>query len=96
MGQVYKGLFVYSLSDGSFPPQQDMESLLKTLGLKDIDFQKVRPIDIKSAEYHAPQGEIKTRDDWEEPILTICVKRHVFGESELYVVRRDGSGITVK
>ena len=94
MSHVYKGLFEYSLSHGSYPPQQDMESLLETLGLQDSDFSKVRSIDIKSAEDHAPQGEIKTHDDWEEPILTIRVRRHVFGKSELYIVQRDGMGYT--
>ena len=94
MSQVYKGLFAYSLSHGCYPPQQDMESLLETLGLQDSDFQKVRSIDIKSAEYHAPQGEVKTRDDWMAPVLTIRVRRHVFGKSELYIVQRDGMGYT--
>ena len=95
MGQVDKALFMYSMSHGCYPPQQDMESLLKTLGLKDSDFQKVWSTDIKSAEYHAPQGEIKTLDDWMAPVLTIRVRQHVFGGNQLYIVRRDGSGITV-
>ena len=95
MSQVYKGLFEYSLSHGSYPPQQDMESLLETLGLKDSDFSEVWSIDIKSAEYHAPQGEIKTPDDRLAPLLTIRVRQHVFGGNQLYIVRRDGSGITV-
>ena len=95
MGQVYKGLFMYSMSCGCYPPQQDMESLLETLRLKDGDFGKVWSIDIKSAEYPAPQGEIKVPDICQEPILTIRVRRHVFGKRELYIVRRDGSGYTV-
>ena len=94
MGQVDKALFAYTLSYGCYPPQQDMESLLETLGLKDSDFQEVKSIDIKSAEYHAPQGEIKTLDDWMAPVLTIRVRRHVFGKSELYIVQRDGMGYT--
>ena len=94
MSQVEKGLFQYSLAYGCYPPQQDMESLLETLGLKDSDLQKVRFFDIKTAEYHAPQGEIKTRADYQEPILTIRVRRHVFGKSELYIVQRDGMGYT--
>ena len=72
-----------------------MESLLETLGLKDSDFQKVWLTDIKSAEYHAPPGEIKTPDDRLAPLLTIRVRQHVFGGNQLYIVRRDGSGITV-
>ena len=94
MGQVDKALFAYTLSHGCYPPQQDMESLLKTLGLKDSDFQKVWLTDIKSAEYHAPQGEIKVPDISQDPILTIRVRQHVFGGNQLYIVRRDGSGIT--
>ena len=94
MGQVDKALFAYTLSYGCYPPQQDMESLLETLGLKDSDFQKVWFTDIKSAEYHAPQGEIKTLNDWMAPVLTIRVRRHVFGKSELYIVQRDGMGYT--
>ena len=94
MGQVDKALFAYSLS-GSYPPQQDMESLLKTLGLKDSDFQKVWLTDIKSAEYHAPPGAVKVPDVSQDPLLTIRVRQHVFGWNQLYIVRRDGSGITV-
>ena len=94
MGQVDKALFMYSMSHGCYPPQQDMESLLETLGLKDSDFQKVWFTDIKSAEYHAPPGAVKVPDVSQDPILTIRVRRHVFGKSELYIVRRDGSGYT--
>ena len=95
MRQMDKALFMYSMSHGCYPPQQDMESLLETLGLKDSDFQKVWSTDIKSAEYHAPPGEIKTPDDRLAPLLTIRVRQHVFGGNQLYIVRRDGSGITV-
>ena len=95
MGQVDKALFMYSMSHGCYPPQQDMESLLKTLGLKDSDFQKVWLTDIKSAEYHAPPGAVKVPDVSQDPLLTIRVRQHVFGGNQLYIVRRDGSGITV-
>ena len=95
MGQVDKALFMYSMSHGCYPPQQDMESLLETLGLKDSDFQKVWLTDIKSAEYHAPPGAVKVPDVSQDPILTIRVRQHVFGGNQLYIVRRDGSGITV-
>ena len=94
MGQVDKALFMYSMSHGCYPPQQDMESLLETLGLKDSDFQKVWFTDIKSAEYHAPPGAVKVPDVSQDPILTIRVRRLVFGKSELYIARRDGSGYT--
>ena len=95
MGQMDKALFMYSMSHGCYPPQQDMESLLETLGLKDSDFQKVWSTDIKSAEYHAPPGAVKVPDVSQDPILTIRVRQHVFGGNQLYIVRRDGSGITV-
>ena len=95
MGQVDKALFAYTLSYGCYPPQQDMESLLETLGLKDSDFQKVWSTDIKSAEYHAPPGAVKVPDVSQDPLLTIRVRQHVFGGNQLYIVRRDGSGITV-
>ena len=95
MRQVDKALFMYSMSHGCYPPQQDMESLLETLGLKDSDFQKVWSTDIKSAEYHAPPGAVKVPDVSQDPLLTIRVRQHVFGGNQLYIVRRDGSGITV-
>ena len=95
MRQMDKALFAYTLSYGCYPPQQDMESLLKTLGLKDSDFQKVWLTDIKSAEYHAPPGAVKVPDVSQDPLLTIRVRQHVFGGNQLYIVRRDGSGITV-
>ena len=95
MRQVDKALFAYTLSYGCYPPQQDMESLLETLGLKDSDFQKVSLTDIKSAEYHAPPGEIKFPDVGLDPLLTIRVRQHVFGGNQLFIVRRDGSEITV-
>ena len=88
-------MFAYTLSYGCYPPQQDMESLLETLGLKDSDFQKVWSTDIKSAEYHAPLGAVKVPDVSQDPLLTIRVRQHVFGGNQLYIVRRDGSGITV-
>lgn len=95
MRQMDKALFAYTLSYGCYPPQQDMESLLKTLGLKDSDFHKVWLTDIKSAEYHAPPGAVKVPDVSQDPLLTIRVRQHVFGGNQLYIVRRDGSGITV-
>ncbi len=95
MRQMDKALFMYSMSHGCYPPQQDMESLLETLGLKESDFQKVWSTDIKSAEYHAPSGAVKIPDVSQDPILMIRVRQHVFGGNQLYIVRRDGSGITV-
>ena len=95
MRQMDKALFMYSMSHGCYPPQQDMESLLETLGLKESDFQKVWSTDIKSAEYHAPSGAVKIPDVSQDPLLTIRVRQHVFGGNQLYIVRRDGSGITV-
>ena len=82
MRQVDKALFAYTLSYGCYPPQQDMKSLLKTLGLKDSDFQKVWLTDIKSAEYHAPAED---SNDPEDRLVTMRAK------DQLRFVRRDGS-----
>ena len=91
---ISKRLYAYQEEHGAYPPQQDIRSLLETLGIQESDFYRTYYFDIHSAEYHAPQGEIRTRDDWEEPILTIRVRQHVFGGNQLYIVRRDGSGYT--
>ena len=51
---VYTRLEDHNQKYGSYPPQQDMRSLLKTLRLSDGDLFKVS-IDIGSAVYHAPK-----------------------------------------
>lgn len=89
IGQVGNALHTHLLSYGCYPPQQDMESLLKTLGLKDSEFQNVRSIDIKSAEYHAPAED---SNDPEDRLVTVRTKRHWFDDYDnLRFVRRDGS-----
>ena len=95
MRQMDKALFAYTLSYGCYPPQQDMKSLLETLGIKKSDLRPTFFFDLYSAEYHAPPGAVKVPDVSQDPILTIRVRQHVFGGNQLYIVRRDGSGITV-
>jgi len=57
---VYTRLEDYNKKYGSYPPQQDMRSLLKTLRLSDGDLFKVS-IDIGSAVYHAPKQKTRSR-----------------------------------
>ena len=64
-------LETYKDEHGDYPAPQDMDSLLKTLGLSKEDFFKVRTIDIRSAVYHAPAS------DPEGPVLTMYVKPHI-------------------
>ena len=91
LAQVYRRLEQYHKEHGAFPAQQDMKSLLKTLGMSKNDFEKVLFFDIKSAEYHAPaDGENDFYDHPFDPLITIRVRNHVFGENGLAVLRRDG------
>ena len=89
---LYSRLEDYNIVHGEYPPQQDMKSLLKTLGLNKSDFREVLFFDISSAEYHAPslnpEDPLKKMDD---PVLTIRVKSHVFGKDERLCLRKDGS-----
>ena len=57
---VYTRLEDYNKKYGSYPTQQDMRSLLKTLRLSDGDLFKVS-IDIGSAVYHAPKQKTRNR-----------------------------------
>ena len=50
LSQISKYLYVYEEEHGSYPPQQDMESLLETLGMNESDFSKNRFYDLYSAE----------------------------------------------
>ena len=89
LSRISKHLFVYEKENGSYPPQQDMKSLLETLGLNDSDFVKTRFYDIYSAEYHAPAVDSY---DPNETIITIRTKWFVpEGYAELRFLRRDGS-----
>ena len=87
LSQISKYLYVYEEEHGSYPPQQDMESLLETLGMN--DFSKTRFYDIHSAEYHAPAEDSY---DPNETIITIRTKWFVpESDAQLRFLRRDGS-----
>ena len=87
LSRISKHLFVYEEEHGSYPPQQDMESLLETLGMN--DFSKTRFYDLYSAEYHAPAEDSY---DPNETIITIRTKWFVpESDAQLRFLRRDGS-----
>ena len=89
LSRISKHLFVYEEEHGSYPPQQDMKSLLETLGLNDSDFVKTRFYDIYSAEYHAPAVDSY---DPNETIITIRTKWFVpESDAQLRFLRREGS-----
>ena len=88
--QVYRSLDRYHAEHGCFPAQQDMKSLLKTLGLTDHDFAwnglakyraKTFFMNVKSAEYHAPSQNSGY------PHLTLSFRNHLLGKKITYVVR---------
>ena len=87
LSQISKGLYMYEMGHGSYPPQQDMKSLLETLEMNDSVFIKTRFYDIYSAEYHAPAV-----DSYDETIITIRTKWFVpESNAQLHFLRRDGS-----
>ena len=89
LSQISKYLYVYEEEHGSYPPQQDMESLLETLEINDSVFIKTRFYDIYSAEYHAPAEDSY---DPNETIITIRTKWFVpESDAQLRFLRRDGS-----
>ena len=88
--QVYRSLDRYHAEHGCYPAQQDMKSLLKTLGLTDHDFAwngtakyraKTFFMNVKSAEYHAPA------QDSGYPHFTLSFRKHLLGKKTTYVVR---------
>ena len=80
---------MYEEEHGSYPLQQDMESLLETLGLNDSDFVKTRFYDLYSAKYHAPAEDSY---DPNEMIITIRTKWFIpESDAQLRFLRRDGS-----
>ena len=79
---ISKRLYVYQEEHGGYPPQQDLESLLETLGIQESDFYRTYYFNIHSAEYHAPAGD---SNDPEYRLVTLRAKDH------LRFVRRDGS-----
>ena len=89
---VYRRLEQYHYEHGAYPPQQDMKSLLNTLGISKNNFEKTRFFDISSAEYHASNRNQECSDqNMDDPVLSIRVKSHVFGKYERLCVRKDCS-----
>ena len=89
---VYRRLERYHTEHGAYPPQQDMKSLLNTLGISKSVFEKTRFFDISSAEYHAFNRNQEYSDqNMDDPVLSIRVKSRVFGKDERLCVRKDGS-----
>ena len=89
LSRISKRLYAYQEEHGSYPPQQDLESLLETLGIQESDFIKTFFYDIYSAEYHAPPED---SNDPDETIITIRPNGFT-AESDaiLLFLRRDGS-----
>lgn len=79
---ISKRLYAYQEEHGGYPPQQDLESLLETLGIQESDFIETYFFDIHSAEYHAPAED---SNDPEDRLVTLRAK------DQLRFVRRDGS-----
>ena len=79
---ISKRLYAYQEEHGACPPQQELESLLETLGIQESDFIETYFFDIHSAEYHAPAED---SNDPEYKLVTLHAKDH------LRFVRRDGS-----
>jgi len=79
---ISKRLYAYQEEHGGYPPQQDLESLLETLGIQESDFYRTYYFNIHSAEYHAPAED---SNDPEDRLVTMRAKDH------LRFVRRDGS-----
>ena len=89
MIRVSLRLEAYKTEHGSYPPQQDMRSLLKTLGIQKSDFRKTFFFDLYSATYHAPPED---STDPEDRFITMRVKWHLFeGYDHLLFLRRDGT-----
>ena len=90
MIRVSLRLEAYKTEHGSYPPQQDMRSLLETLGIKKSDFRKTYFFDLDSATYHAPPED---SEDPEDRFITMRVKWHLFEgyDKNLLFLRRDGT-----
>ena len=92
LSQIYKRLEQYHTEHGAYPDQQDMKSLLNTLGMNENDFVKVLFFDIYTAEYHASnRTQEYSTQNMDDPVLSIRVKSHIFGRDERLCVRKDGS-----
>ena len=80
LGRVYTRLTNYKDAHGCYPEQQDIKSLLETLELDESELYHVKMFDIRSAEYRAPT------QDSETPVLSMRIKRHVFGKEGLFAM----------
>ena len=92
---IYRRMDAYQMEHGHYPPQQDLKSLLKMLGIEQSDLPgKGYFYDIGSAEYHAPEDIEGPNDHSMDPVLSVRIRKKLFGKSdELLVLRRDGSVI---
>ena len=92
---IYRRMDAYQMEHGHYPPQQDLKSLLKMLGIEQSDLPgKGYFYDISSAEYHAPEDIEGPNDHSMDPVLSVRIRKKLFGKSdELLVLRRDGSVI---
>lgn len=90
MLRVSKRLEAYKTEHGSYPPQQDMRSLLETLGFQKSDFRKTFFFDLYSATYLAPSED---STDPEDRFITMRVKWHLFEgyDDHLLFLRRNGT-----
>ena len=83
-------LEAYKEEHGTYPPQQDMKSLLETLGIKKSDLRPTFFFDLYSAEYHAPAED---SNDPEDRLITMHVKWHLYEsyDDRLLFLRRNGT-----
>ena len=90
---IYRRMEAYQMEHGHYPPQQDLKTLLKTLGIKQSDLNgKGFFYDVGSAEYHAPEDIDGPNDRYMDPVLSVRIRKSLFGKSDtLLVLRRDGS-----
>ena len=90
---IYRRMEAYQMEHGNYPPQQDLKTLLKTLGIEQSDLSgKGYFFDIGSAEYHAPEDIEEPNDRYMDPVLSVRIRETLFGESDaLLVLSRDGS-----
>ena len=90
--KVSEGLRAYYAEHGGYPPQQDMKSLLDTLGIRKSDLRYTLFYDITSAEYHASNLNLyDPAANPDDPIFSLRVKPYAFGHDACLCVRNDGS-----
>ena len=82
--RIYNRLEEYKAEHGSYPEQQNMRSLLQTLGMGDGDLAKLNLFDINSAVYQAPVN------DADDPVLSMYIKWRLFDKYVRLVILKDG------